>query len=172
VGLSHSFSEKFQLKIRALYELKGSKLKTRYSADFADRKNVIYTEYANNTFKYLTITLLPTFKFGAKNKLRIGGGGYYSFLKGYKLEDSLYDESKNITTKKSTRDIRNLNIKYDMGISAFACHDLYSSNKISYVLQLQYNKGIVSIIDYLSGSQRNNSLMLVLSVNLKNNLTR
>ncbi len=171
-GASHSFNESIEFGIRALWELKGSKVKREITQITPDSTKSVYTQYFDTNLNYFTALPYLTFKMGRKKNAIAGLGGYYSLLRRASVTEIRTDQLTDITTTYRHRDIDNFQQKWDAGISVFIGYTIPVTHKSNCVVQLMYNKGLFYVRDSWNGNHRNNALLLVLSFNVLNSLGR
>jgi len=157
-GITHFFSRSFELKARALYELKGSKTESHMSIGTKegtfDYANTITTD-----LHYFTLSLMPTFYLTPKKNVVVGAGGFYSFLKKVKLSEERTDLSNNVTTVHQYTP-GSTSGHNDAGVSAYGGYRFSLSKKTDLTVMLHYNKSLVDYDDDLSTWQRNNVILL------------
>jgi len=157
-GITQFFSRSFELKARALYELKGSKTESRMGIGTKDG-TFDYTNVITTDLHYFTLSLMPTFYLTPKKNIVLGAGGFYSFLKKVKLTEERTDLSNNVTTVNhySPGDLSGHN---DAGVSAYGGYRFWLSKKTDLTVMLHYNKSLVDYDDGLNTWQRNNVILL------------
>jgi len=171
-GVGHSFSKSFELNARGLWELKGSKVKVNSNGYSSDTGPIDETYYLDTDFKYFTASLLPTFKLLRNKNLSIGAGGYYSWLRKASVNSTHVDNIAGTSSSYTITDMGNFQKQYDAGFILFAGYSIPISEKSACQLQLTYNSGLVDITDVWNGSQRNKSLMLMVSFNLESSFLK
>ncbi|MBL0740986.1 outer membrane beta-barrel protein [Chryseolinea lacunae] len=158
-GVSHAFSKTFELKARALYELKGSKT-TNHMAIIRDGVFTDYSRALNTNQYFLTLALLPTFHITAKKNILIGAGGFYSFLKKLRIREELTDNITHITTTTNHNRPSNQSPYNEFGISAYTGYVFSLSGKTDLTIMLHINKSLKDFDNAYSNWQRNNVLLL------------
>ena len=159
-GVFHKFSKTFELKVRALYELKGSKTENRASFTKYDVTTDV-TQLVSTNLHYATISVMPTFHLLKNKRLLLGAGGFYSVMTSIKIYEDRTDNDTGITTpiNHSGGNTSYLRGQRDFGISGYAGYVINLSKKTDLALMLHYNKSLTDFNDAYSTWQRNNVIL-------------
>lgn len=165
IGVVHAFSPSFELGLRTLWEMKGSKME-QHNYGVSESGPIDKTRSIDTEFNYVTFAIAPVFRTGKKKRIFLGAGGYYSLLKSGTIEESEIDHITNTTTTHRHVDLRNLSTKYDAGAMAFFGYSLFNTKSGYASAQLVYSKGLIDVTDVWNHYQRNDSFMLMVTYNI------
>jgi len=166
-GVSHVFSKTFELKVRALYELKGSK--TESGAAFTrDNVTTIVTRLISTNLHYATASVMPTFHLLKNKRLLIGAGGFYGVMTSIRIYEERTDRYTGITTSinYSGGNTSNLRSQRDFGVSGYSGYVIPLSKKKDLTFMLHYNKSLTDYDDAYNTWQRNNVILLSATLGL------
>ena len=159
-GVFHKFSKTFELKVRGLYELKGSKTENRASfTKYGVTTDV--TQLLSTNLRYATIAVMPTFHLLNNKKLLVGVGGFYSIMTSIKILEDRTDNATGITTfiDHSGGNTSYMRGQRDYGMSGYAGYMIKLSKEIDLSLMLHYNKSLMDFENAYSTWQRNNVIL-------------
>jgi hypothetical protein len=171
LGIYHAYSKSFEVNMRALWELKGSR--TSQYTYLKSTSNGITTitdetRTMNTNFNYFTFSALPTFLIGANKHFIIGAGAYYSILKKADVLITHMDHLSQSIKIENYRDLQNFSPKYDIGISFFIGYSIPFGGRLKVSGQVFYNLGIVDQYDPWNENQRNNNIGFMLAFAIMN----
>ncbi|HEY5750772.1 MAG TPA: outer membrane beta-barrel protein [Chryseolinea sp.] len=166
-GVSHVFSKTFELKVRALYELKGSKTKFG-SAYSRDNQTTEVTSVISTNLHYVTASLMPTFHLLKNKRLLIGAGGFYSVMTSISIYEDRTDNNTGVTTSfnHTTGNTSHLTSQRDFGVSAYSGYVIPLSQKKDLTFMLHYNKSLTDFDDGFNSWQRSNVILLSATLGL------
>ncbi len=166
-GVSHAFSKTFELKIRALYELKGSK--TQFGAGYwRDGVTTEVTSLISTNLHYVTVALMPTFHLLKNKRLLIGAGGFYSVMTSIKIYEDQTNETTGVTTHydRTQGNTSHLTSQRDFGVSGYSGYVIPLSKKKDLTFMLHYNKSLTDFDDGFNSWQRSNVILLSATLGL------
>jgi hypothetical protein len=160
VGVFHNFSKTFELKVRALYELKGSNTETRALFTKGDETTDV-TRHLSTNLHYATAAVMSTFHLLKNKRLLLGAGGFYSVMTSIKVSEDRTDNDTGITThiNHSGGNTSYYTDQRDFGLSAYTGYTVNLSKKTDLALMLHYNKSLTDFNDGQNIWQRNNVIL-------------
>lgn len=166
-GVSHAFSKTFELKVRALYELKGSKTQS-HSAYSRDHVTTDVTSLISTNLHYLTLSVMPTFHLLKNKRLLIGAGGFYSVMTSISIYEDRTDNDTGVTThfNHTQGNTSRLTSQRDFGVSGYSGYVIPLSKKKDLTLMLHYNKSLTDFDDGFNSWQRSNVILLSATLGL------
>ncbi|HEY5750380.1 MAG TPA: outer membrane beta-barrel protein [Chryseolinea sp.] len=159
-GVSHAFSKTLELKVRVLYEKKGSR--TVNSATYIRDSLVSHTSRDVTTnLHYLTFSAMPTIHILPKKNLVFGIGAFYGLLKKAEVIAVITDLNNPANNRTNIlTDPYNFPIKFEYGFSGYAGYILPLSKKYDLTFMLHYNKSRNQFEDFYNTWQQNNVFLL------------
>ncbi len=125
LGLYHPIKSRIgviSINARILFEQKGTKAKfTTAPLDTSATHNLVQTVESDYSYRYITLSIMPSIYFGKNKKWSISLGGYYNWLKGVDAHVSWTSISDNVKdfTEESFKGRDVFGIDPNGGISSF-----------------------------------------------------
>ena len=159
-GVSHAFSKTLELKVRVLYEKKGSR--TNSTATYIRDTLVSHTTRDVTTnLNFLTFSAMPTIHILPKKNLVFGIGAFYGLLKKAEVIAVITDINNPANNRTNVlTDPYNFPIKFEYGFSGYAGYVLPLSKKYDLTFMLHYNKSRNQFEDFYGTWQENRVLLL------------
>lgn len=163
VGYYQNLSKSFSLNFRFLYEMKGSAATYSYGVTDVNGSVDMDDKYTTK-FKYLTFYVLPTLQLGRNKNIYVSAGGYYSFLQDLSVNSyRTRSDTGEFISEDTTNDKNYFDPTYDAGVSFQIGYSLKVTEKSQLMLQAFVNRGLIDLYNASIGSQRNNTIGLMLS---------
>lgn len=166
LGLSHTFSSKFDLNLQVSYEAKGYKFKYLSDNPGPPPTNKFIEDV---TLNYASATLLPRYSILPKRKLEIGVGPYVGYLINTKITQKSYFNDV-LVRKYQSRPNNGLNFKdFDFGVSFMAGSNFNLNDRKNLTIQLLYSRGLVEFNKPEIASKINNTFSLLVGLSVDRN---
>jgi hypothetical protein len=167
VGYYQNLSKSFSFNFRISYEMKGSAATYSYGLT-DDNGNVDLDDKYTIKFKYLTFYVLPTLQLGQNKNIYVSAGGYYSFLQDLSVNSyRTRTDTGEFFSEDTTTDRNYFDPTYDAGVSFLFGYSLKAGEKSLLMLQAFVNRGLIDLHNPATGSQRNNTLGLMISFRMR-----
>ena len=160
---SKTFLKKLTLSVAFMFDRKGGKsLSTGEYFDLADQVLKLGVIEFRYKYKYYTIPLRLEYAFGKKNKFKIEGGGYTSYLKKQVREREELFSSDPFSSFEET----DFNYTMDYGVSMGVSYTLPIHQSFSISIELINNLGLRNIRPNLNPGQemKTNSTALLIGI--------
>jgi hypothetical protein len=169
IGVTKPISNAFELQTKFLYEVRRSA--QAYSFTLVDLDNNMYdmTDEATTRVTYITLQLVPTYRFGKAKAFFVGAGGYYSMLGEGSVDVDRYNETTGTHSQFDTNGGHQFDENYDAGLVLMVGYTIQINDAKSIDIHITCNKGLVDIHDPVNVSQRFNSINLIIGYRIPGN---